>query len=295
MISSLELARLAGVSQGTVDRALHGRPGVAEATRRRVLELAERHGYRPNPVARELMGLAASTLVGAVVHPMGSQATFFTALMTAMHRRLRADGLHLVVSYAEGAAEQGELAGELLARRLRGLLLVHGDPALALPAAVPMAALVLPVPGMAALIPDEVATGRTAAAGLLAMGHRRLAMLPCTDHQVGCDRRDGFVAACRASGAAVEVVSDEAGAVAAVRSGIQAVFCNNDPSARAMQGRLREAGLAAAVAGVDGAEDIPGVSTVVYPFAGVAEAAAAVIAGRAPPPVPPGTWRPAAG
>ena len=49
-----DLARALGVSTGTVDRALHGKPEVSEATRARVLTMAESLGYRPNLAARYL-------------------------------------------------------------------------------------------------------------------------------------------------------------------------------------------------------------------------------------------------
>lgn len=39
-ITSMELARVCGISRGTVDRALKGRPGVNKATRERVLAAA---------------------------------------------------------------------------------------------------------------------------------------------------------------------------------------------------------------------------------------------------------------
>jgi LacI family transcriptional regulator len=39
-----DIARALGVSTGTVDRALHGKPEVSPATRARVLATAERHG-----------------------------------------------------------------------------------------------------------------------------------------------------------------------------------------------------------------------------------------------------------
>ena len=299
MISSLELARLAGVSQGTVDRALHGRTGVAEATRTRVLALAEAHGYRPNPAARELMGLTASNLVGAVVHAGGTQVVFFNALLTAIHRRLRADGLHLVMSYADGADEQAGLATELLGRRLRALIVVYGDPGLALPTAgVPVLALVTPIAGLTALLPDEVATGRLAAGRLLALGHRHLGMIADARHAVGRARRDGFVAACQAAGATVGVHSDPAAAPAAVRAGATALFCHSDPVAHRVLAVLREQGLSApgdvAVAGVDGTDADPWLATMVYPFVGVADAVAAVIAGQTPPTIPDCVWRPGA-
>ena len=49
-----EIAQTLGISIGTVDRALHDRPGINQTTRAKVLELAERVGYRPNLAARFL-------------------------------------------------------------------------------------------------------------------------------------------------------------------------------------------------------------------------------------------------
>ena len=42
------------MSIGTVDRALHGRPGINDETRERVLAVAKKIGYRPNLAARSL-------------------------------------------------------------------------------------------------------------------------------------------------------------------------------------------------------------------------------------------------
>jgi len=62
-IRILEIARLANVSIGTVDRALHGRKEISEATRKRILRIAAEHGYRPNLAARALsVGKPAITI-----------------------------------------------------------------------------------------------------------------------------------------------------------------------------------------------------------------------------------------
>lgn len=296
MISSLELARLARVSQGTVDRALHGRTGVAEATRARILALAAQHGYQANPVAREMMGLAASPLVGAVVHTIGSRAVFFSVLMTAVHRRLRADGLHLVMSYGADPAEQREVATHLLARRMRALLLVHAQPGpLPMAEGIATASLVLPAEGTIALLPDEETTGRGAALALLARGHRNLAVISRGEHQVAIARRDGFVAACRQAGAVVQVVGTIAEAIAAVQRGVRAVFCNNDPLAEELLAAASLAGLSCprdlSVVGVDAATEDTRIASMAYPFAAVAEAVAALVAGRPLPVIPACSWR----
>src|SRR5215510_967009 len=49
-----EIAKTLGVSIGTVDRALHDRPGISPETRARVLETAKALAYRPNLAARFL-------------------------------------------------------------------------------------------------------------------------------------------------------------------------------------------------------------------------------------------------
>ena len=49
-----DIAKALKVSIGTVDRALHGRPGVSEKTKARVLQMAKRLGYKPNLAAQAL-------------------------------------------------------------------------------------------------------------------------------------------------------------------------------------------------------------------------------------------------
>jgi LacI family transcriptional regulator len=49
-----EIAELAGVSIGTVDRVLHKRGRVSEATRARIEALIEEYQFTPNPIARRL-------------------------------------------------------------------------------------------------------------------------------------------------------------------------------------------------------------------------------------------------
>ncbi len=62
-----DIASLAGVSIGTVDRALHNRRGIDPQTRQRVLAIAEKIGYRKNRVASILT--RKKPLVFAAVFP----------------------------------------------------------------------------------------------------------------------------------------------------------------------------------------------------------------------------------
>ncbi len=62
-----EIARIAGVSLGTVDRALHGRAEVSESTRKKVLAAARQLGYQPNLTARALASARSTTRIGVCI------------------------------------------------------------------------------------------------------------------------------------------------------------------------------------------------------------------------------------
>ncbi len=49
-----EIAKIAGVSTGTVDRVLHKRGRVSEETRKKILKIIDENGYKPDPIARFL-------------------------------------------------------------------------------------------------------------------------------------------------------------------------------------------------------------------------------------------------
>jgi LacI family transcriptional regulator len=62
-----DLARVAKVSVGTVDRALNGRTGISEKTRDRILRLARENGYAPNLSARALSFSRSSLRIGLCI------------------------------------------------------------------------------------------------------------------------------------------------------------------------------------------------------------------------------------
>lgn len=49
-----DIAKMADVSVGTVDRVIHGRSGVSEASRKRVEEILKQLDYQPNMYASAL-------------------------------------------------------------------------------------------------------------------------------------------------------------------------------------------------------------------------------------------------
>lgn len=65
-----DIARLAGVSIGTVDRALHSRGRVAPDTKWRILEIARKIGYEPNLMARSLAKRSRTTVAILIPDPV---------------------------------------------------------------------------------------------------------------------------------------------------------------------------------------------------------------------------------
>lgn len=49
-----DIAQLANVSVGTVDRVIHGRNGVSESSKKKVEEILEKLNYQPNMYASAL-------------------------------------------------------------------------------------------------------------------------------------------------------------------------------------------------------------------------------------------------
>lgn len=62
-----EIAALAGVHRSTVDKVLHKRPGVSEEVRRRVQQVIDQTGYRPNLAGRALQKQADAIRLAAIL------------------------------------------------------------------------------------------------------------------------------------------------------------------------------------------------------------------------------------
>lgn len=117
-MSLSQIAISLGLSVTTVSRALGGYSDVAAATRNRVIEEAERIGYRPNAVARRLRG-GRSDAVGIVLPTGPGQLgePFFLRLIAAIGPRLAQAGLDLIVSSARGGPEELALYRQFVENR----------------------------------------------------------------------------------------------------------------------------------------------------------------------------------
>lgn len=71
-ITAKEIARLAGVSRGTVDRALKNRSGISEQTKKRILEIAKQYDYKPNIIGKALVYSGKPIQISVVLNSIGN-------------------------------------------------------------------------------------------------------------------------------------------------------------------------------------------------------------------------------
>ncbi|MBQ8356745.1 MAG: LacI family DNA-binding transcriptional regulator [Clostridia bacterium] len=97
-ITAKEIAALCGVSQGTVDRALHGRGDISAETRERILRVAAEQGYSPNLSARRLVS-GKSGLLGVILFDLYNE--YFSELVMHMENAFREAGFLPVVMFSQ--------------------------------------------------------------------------------------------------------------------------------------------------------------------------------------------------
>ena len=121
-----ELAKLVGVSAGTVSRALANSSLVNKETREKIQALAREHGFRPNQMAKRLR-IKETKVIGVVV-PLGHERRqhlsdpFFMAILGQLADALTENGYDIMLSrvipdaddWLERIVDSGMLDGVLL-------------------------------------------------------------------------------------------------------------------------------------------------------------------------------------
>jgi LacI family transcriptional regulator len=130
-----DIARRARVSIGTVDRALHGRAGISQATRDKVLRIARSAGYTPNLTARALSVRRSILRVGVCIP---EEIHFFYDQMRAgiedEARRGESLGVEFIYRPVPSLGEhEKRQVSALLREELHALVVVPGNPKVVTP------------------------------------------------------------------------------------------------------------------------------------------------------------------
>lgn len=117
-----ELAKLAGVSSGTVSNVISGSTKVSDRSRQKVLEAIRVLNYRPNLIARSLRTNRTRTL-GIVIPDI--TISFFPKIIRGAESAARERGYFLIVLDSEGSPDrEKDMISLLHAQRVEGMLLV---------------------------------------------------------------------------------------------------------------------------------------------------------------------------
>jgi len=126
-ITLKDLARMAGVAESTVSRALNDKPGVSEETKEKILKLADKHNYQPNRLAQ---GLAKNkTSVIALLLPDLKDLSY-PGLIASVEKAANKAGYQVVLCNTAGSSQKAAGYLDLLQRnQFDGAIIVGGTPA----------------------------------------------------------------------------------------------------------------------------------------------------------------------
>lgn len=273
-ITSVDVARLAGVSQSAVSRVFTPGGSVSPATAAKVRRAAATLGYSPNPLARAMI-TGKSRIIGLVVAYLDNQ--FYPVAIERLSHALQAQGYHVLLFMASNTAgEIDRVVTDLLAYRVDGIItasvaITNDMTRRCADAGIPVVLFNRGQPGagLSSVTSANVEGGRRVADLLLDGGHARIAHISgWQGASTGQDRGRGFLDGLAARGAApvavVDGMYDRATAAQAARDLIagadrpDAIFVGNDHMAFAVMDALRGAGLSVpGDVSVVGYDDVP--------------------------------------
>lgn len=176
-----DVAREAGVSIRTVSRALNDEPRISPETRRRVLQVVESLGFRPNILARHVRAGGRDQAVALVIPDLANP--FFASVAAGVESVIRDHGLTLIVgSSGERPDRERLLVTTFLDRRSAAILIVpatagdHGYLRAERRRGMPIVFIDRPPVRLTAdcAVTENFAAARAGVAHLIAHGHRRI-------------------------------------------------------------------------------------------------------------------------
>ncbi|MEN8896899.1 MAG: LacI family DNA-binding transcriptional regulator [Yoonia sp.] len=290
VVTSLQVAQRAGVSQSAVSRVFTPGASASAKTAEKVKRAAEELGYRPNMMARAMI-TGKSRMIGLVVAYLDNQ--FYPLALERLSNALRAKGYHILVFTASNSADHvARVVQELLDYQVEGIITASVGMSSDLTkrcedAGIPVVMFNRGQDGgnVSSVSSANVEGGRKVAEFFLSCGHENIAHISgWQGSSTGRDRQLGFTAALDQAGIAprcIDGMYDRDTARNATldlmdrRFPPDAIFVGNDHMAFAVMDCLRsDLGLSApndvAVVGYD---DVPmaawpayGLSTVRQPL-----------------------------
>lgn len=124
-ITSIDVAREAGVSQSAVSRVFSDGGSASASTVRKVQEAADKLGYRPNVLARSLI-TGKSRIIGVIVAYLENQ--FYPETLEKLSHKLQEQGYHVLVFLASNSkSEIDDVVREILDYQVDGIIVASAS------------------------------------------------------------------------------------------------------------------------------------------------------------------------
>jgi DNA-binding LacI/PurR family transcriptional regulator len=201
-ITSIEVARLAGVAHATVSRVVNNPGIVSPDTREKVLKAIRATGYKPSSSARMLVRQKHET-VGLIFEKEHIKTYYGSCLIEGVSESLAENGQRLAMAMVKWHSRVEEIETLPLLRTVSvdGLILdIHaliGDQD-AVVARLGLPYIFINPSGYRpynTIMPDDVLVARDATQYLIARGHRKIAYIPgpgTVAHSSQADRMKGY-------------------------------------------------------------------------------------------------------
>jgi len=205
-----QVAAMAGVSTATVSRVLARSGRVSADLEARVHSAAKELNYQPNRAARALRVRQGST-VGVLIPDI--QNLFFTAIIRGIDDEIQRHGYTTLLANSDNSFERERIYFDTFrAEGVAGLLVIPSqcDEAIYhqfLETGVPLVVLdrTVHLPNVDLVSVTNFEGSKDAVRHLAELGHRRIAMMAGLEaHNVGAERRRGFLAGLDAAGIPVD-------------------------------------------------------------------------------------------
>lgn len=200
-----DVAKLAGVSTGTVSRVLNDHPSVTQELRSRVSGIIEELGYTPDPSARSMRS-KVSRLIGIIIPDLTNP--FFSELVQSAEQVAAKHGYNIIVMTSfDHAAKEADRIRQLTSRKVDGIILVPSNDfhTIKLPKGLPIVVVDRLMPGYSGIASDHRNGVRLGVEYLLKLGHRRIGFISGPKHSVPAnDRLKGYLEAMEHAGGAVQ-------------------------------------------------------------------------------------------
>lgn len=196
-VSSIDVARLAGVSQSAVSRTFTPNGSVSQKTKDKVLAAAERLGYHPNFIAKSL--IQQSTKLIAIVM-VRFENPFYSIVLGRFTRKLEKLGYCTLIWNITHAREIEQTLPMALQYQVEGIIITSatlsskmGDSCVRSGTPVVLFNRYTSGGSIDAVYCDSVGGGRIVADALMGAGHKRVAIvLGEEESSTSRDRETGF-------------------------------------------------------------------------------------------------------